>query len=664
MKRHKFVACGIALTTWAAPVALQAAQPAQIDAATAAAIFGARPQVQQMSLSPDGTKVAFITPLTSMGATLAVKSLADDSKAHGILTTDGKVIRLRDCHWISNARLVCRYAGTELVDQRVVYFDRMFAIDADGGNQKALSVEETSETVDTSFGGGFVVDYLPDQTDSILMARQHLPEIQTGTRLAETRAGLAVDLINTRTKAVRTVEPAKYNGVDYISDGHGNVRVMGWEGTAGEKDNGITHYFYRRTGSRTWDALSDYKALDHSGFLPIAVDPDKNAAYGLNKVDGRLAMVSIALDGSLQQNVVLARPDVDITGVSTIGRYQRIVGATYDIDTPVIQYIDPTIEKLAAQLQRALPRQPNIGVIDASLDEHRLLILASSDSDPGAYYLFDRDKHDLHVLMDVRPQLTGRPLATMKAVQYRAADGTMVPAFVTLPPGVEKPVNLPAIVLPHGGPDSRDSADFDWLPQFFASQGYIVLQPEYRGSIGYGDAWFQNNAFHVWRTAIGDVTDGGRWLVSQGMADPNKLAIVGWSFGGYAALQAAVTAPDLFKAVIAIAPVTDLDALKAESLHWFDNAVRREMIGPVQSREGSPAQNAARITAPVLLFHGTQDANVGYAESVLMEAKLRAAGGKVQLVTFKGLDHQLEDSDARKQMLEQSAAFLRACTGR
>ena len=112
---------------------------------------------------------------------------------------------------------------------------------------------------------------------------------------------------------------------------------------------------------------------------------------------------------------------------------------------------------------------------------------------------------------------------------------------------------LPAVLLPHGGPSARDEWGFDWLAQYLANQGYAVLQPNYRGSAGYGDAWLQRNGFQGWRTSIGDVTDGARWLVAQGIADADRLAIVGWSYGGYAALQAGVTEPGLFKALVAIA---------------------------------------------------------------------------------------------------------------
>ena len=223
---------------------------------------------------------------------------------------------------------------------------------------------------------------------------------------------------------------------------------------------------------------------------------------------------------------------------------------------------------------------------------------------------------------------------------------------------------LPAIVMPHGGPGARDEWGFDWLAQYFAHRGFAVLQPNFRGSAGYGDAWFQENGFQSWRTAIGDVNDAGRWLVAEGIAAPERLAILGWSYGGYAALQANVLDPNLFKAVVAIAPVTDLNLLKEEWRYWSNFAIMRDFVGSgPHIREGSPAQNAAAIRAPVLIFHGEMDRNVGVGQSRLMRDRLRDAGRQAELVVFPGLDHYLEDSAVRADMLRRSDAFLRASLG-
>jgi pimeloyl-ACP methyl ester carboxylesterase len=164
----------------------------------------------------------------------------------------------------------------------------------------------------------------------------------------------------------------------------------------------------------------------------------------------------------------------------------------------------------------------------------------------------------------------------------------------------------------HGGPESRDEWGFDWLSQFFANRGYAVLQPEFRGSTGYGSAWFQKNGFQSWPTAIGDVNDAGRWLVTQGIAKPE--AIVGWSYGGYAALQSAVLDPDLYKAIVAVAPVTDLEMLRMERINFTDYEMENTRIGQgPHVKAGSPAQNAASSRGADVPWD--IDHNVGIAES-------------------------------------------------
>lgn len=218
--------------------------------------------------------------------------------------------------------------------------------------------------------------------------------------------------------------------------------------------------------------------------------------------------------------------------------------------------------------------------------------------------------------------------------------------------------------MPHGGPSARDEWGFDWLAQYFANRGYAVLQPNFRGSAGYGNDWFQTNGFQSWNVAIGDVNDAGRWLISEGIADPSRLAVVGWSYGGYAALQSGVVDPDLYKAVVAIAPVADLGDWRDEFRRFTNAAVMRDYVGTgPHIAAGSPARHAEAIKAPVLLFHGEMDRNVSVRQSRLMRDRLRDAGKRVELVEFSGLDHQLQDSEARVRMLRRSDEFLRQALG-
>lgn len=344
----------------------------------------------------------------------------------------------------------------------------------------------------------------------------------------------------------------------------------------------------------------------------------------------------------------------------TFGRQRRVVGASYATDRRERVYFDPALVKLQADLEKALPPGTLVRFADASDDERCLLVWAGRDDDPGAWYLLNRDTGELATLMVTRPELEGVTLAKVEAITYRAADGTMVPAYLTLPASGPRK-GLPAIVLPHGGPSARDEWGFDWLSQVFAAKGYAVIQPNFRGSAGYGEAWLQQHGFKSWKVAISDVLDAGRHLVREGIADPGKLGILGWSYGGCAALQAAATDPSLFKAVVAIAPVSDLEMLRGEWRNFTNSRLTADFIGAgLHVREGWPSENAARITAPVLLFHGALDRNVSIRRSERMAVRLKAAGRPATLVTWPHLDHHVEDSRARTQLLADSDAHFRA----
>ena len=643
------------------------AEPA-FDAAKA---FGARPRVEYASLSPDGTSVAYISPTTGQGSVVFVQSLAKGASlaSKPILGATGKPERLGGCDWVSNQRLVCVIYGVTAnsILLEPVQISRLIAINTDGTKMQLLSSRSSFYTRGFALGGGDVIDWLPDEDGAVLMTRVYLPDDHTGSHIGSSKRGIAVDRVDTQTLAARTIEQPSDDAVEYISDGRGTIRIMGVRsrrGALGDYDSGNTTYYYRKTDSRDWLPMGEVVGEEHNGFEPVAVDHDENLAYGYKKLDGRLALYTVALDGSLKEELVYARPDVDVGGLNRIGRRHRVVGVSYSDDFSRYHFLDPDFEKLLMSLAKALPGQPSLSITDSSMDESKLLIRAGGDNDPGVYYLFDKKLRQLETLLAVRGDLQGVKLANVKPIHYQAADGTLIPGYLTLPPGIESPKDLPAIVMPHGGPSARDYWGFDWLAQFYASRGYVVLQPNFRGSKGYGDDFFKQNGFRSWPTAIGDVLDAGKWLVAQGIASPDKLAVVGWSYGGYAALQSAVVDPGLFKAVIAIAPVTDLPALKEEHRQWSDfMVVSREIGDGPHVREGSPALNAAKIKVPVLLFHGEMDRNVLIRQSKEMDARLAAAGVPHELVTWPDLDHQLDDSAVRAEMLRKSDAFLRKAMG-
>lgn len=655
---------------WAtAPLALATvtAQPAAAqDAAAVAKAFGAREGIQDISLSPDGKRVAIIIPQGARGAALVIADPIKGGTPTRILSVSGDPDRFVGCDWATEERLICgihmlfRQAG------EIVSYTRLIALDADGSDLKVVTARASDRSLGVAYNGGNVIDWTGDGKGRILITRDYVPERTTGTHVASDAEGLGVERVDLVTLARSNVERPRRDAVEYITDGIGTVRIMGIQprGATGYSHNTI-NYSYRAAGSSRWDPLGKLElgGVTNRGFNPYAVDPQLNVAYGFDDAGGRQGLYRIALDGSLKRELVVSHPHVDVDRLLRIGRQRRVVGASFATERREAVFFDPGLKQLSAALGRALPKHPIVSFADASADEKRLLIYAGSDVDAGRYYLFDKDTKKLAEILPSRHELEGRTLAEMKPVTFPAADGTSIPGYLTLPPG-SSGKGLPAIVMPHGGPSARDEWGFSWLVQFYAARGYAVLQPNYRGSSGYGSGWFQSNGFQSWRTAIGDVNDAGRWLVSQGIADPAKLAIVGWSYGGYAALQSPVLAPDLYKAIVAIAPVTDLAALKQEAMQYSNYPLVRAMVGEgAHVREGSPAQNVEAIRAPVMLFHGDLDLNVGIGASRLMASKLRGAGKPVELVEYKGVAHSLNDSAVRAEMLEKSDAFLRKSMG-
>lgn len=649
----------------AAGIALSAAC-ATVNAGTLAedaAAFGARPSAEQVAISPSGNKIIVLTPGKNAQTSVKLFDLIT-GESRVILSSPGTPETLHWCRFGSETQLVCRYGGNLAVDGVLASFGRLIRVGVDG--QGLAQLGQRSSFYDSGLRqyDGQILDWLTGEGGAVLMAREYVPEAgRTGTRMARVKAGLGVDKIDLVTLKSESVEPARPETDGFLTDGKGQIRVRVDYDDRGGMLTGVTKYQYRKTGGGGWEALGTHDERTDTGMLPLAIEAESNSLFYLQKLNGRNALYRMTLDGSNKSELVAQNSSVDIDGVTRFGRGQKVIGYTYATDKRETVYFDREFDGLSTSLGKAIPNLPLIDFADASSDGTKLLVFAGSDTNPGSYYFLDRKTKEMSPLFDVRPALANRTLSPVKHITYRAADGTSIPAYLTVP-AASAGKKLPAVVLPHGGPSARDEWGFDWLSQFLAARGYVVIQPNYRGSAGYGDEFRGANGFKDWRKAISDVNDSARYLVDQEIADPGRLAIVGWSYGGYAALQAAAVDPSRYRAIAAIAPVTDLGLLKREADDYTNAELVKDFVGSGQHvRDGSPLRNASAIAAPVVLVHGDLDINVGVDHSILMAKALQELGKPVEFLRFKQLDHQLEDGEARVQMLTRLGAQLERSLG-
>ena len=645
-------AASLSLSTAAAASEFSLAQDAQA--------FGARESIRSVEISPSGKQLLFV--VAGPGRMSALKTVDVATKqAKTLLATSGDPENLYWCSFGSDTELVCKYGGYGREGRLIVGSSRLIALSINGGKPRPLGQRESYYNPVLRQYDGDILDWLPGDPGSVLMARAYAPErTRPGSNIKDSREGLGVDRIDLASLKATVVETPKREASAFMTDGLGNVRLMEIGVATGEERDltGLWRYKFRARGSKEWKPFAEYRSRDGAGSYPLAVEAESDSAYVTRKLDGRDALYRVKLDGSGAATLVAAEKLVDIDDVVRVGRGQRVIGYTYATDSREVVYFDPEFTKLASSLSKALPGKPGINFEGASADGSKLVVMASSDTNPGIFYYLDKASRRLDEIAPVRPQLAGRTLAAVKPVRIPAAGGVQIPGYLTMPVGGSGK-NLPAIVLPHGGPSARDEWGFDWLAQFLAARGYAVIQPNYRGSAGYGVQWKGANGFKGWQTAMADISASARYLVTAGIADPNRLAILGWSYGGYAALQSAAIEPDLYKAAVAIAPVTDLSLLKRQSERFTNRRLVEEFVGAGDHLvQGSPARRAASIKAPVLLVHGDLDANVGIEHSERMLAALRSAGKSAELVRFEGLDHQLDDSNARAQMLTRIGQFL------
>jgi dipeptidyl aminopeptidase/acylaminoacyl peptidase len=342
-----------------------------------------------------------------------------------------------------------------------------------------------------------------------------------------------------------------------------------------------------------------------------------------------------------------------------------LIGTTYDDERERIYWKDKVFEADYKNLQKQLPGK-EIGLGSSTKDEKLWIVYANADTDPGSTYLFDRSTKKLTLQYQSREKLNRSYLAPMKPVKYPSSDGMEIPAYLTLPKGVEAK-NLPAVIVPHGGPWYRDSWGYNAFAQFLANRGYAVLQPNFRGSTGYGKKFIDAGNKQWGDKMQDDVTWGAKYLIAQGIADPKRVGIMGGSYGGYATLAGVAFTPDVYAAGVSIVGPSNLITL-LESIPPYWEQIRKlfyERMGDPNTPEGkaqllrqSPLSAAAKIKTPLLVIQGANDPRVNKRESDQIVVALRDRGFPVEYMVAPDEGHGFARPVNNSAMFASAEKFL------
>jgi dipeptidyl aminopeptidase/acylaminoacyl peptidase len=644
-------------------------------ASTSIEAFAARQKVQSVTISPDGRYLGIIQTNGVKAAVVVMDRLAPQKEPR-VVMGEPDDFRLQWCRFATNTRLLCGFfAFTDegaLIgghSRLVGGHSRLVAVDADGSAMKVL-VQNSG--VMAGEGQDSIIYWSPGPADTVLIQGDEgldaNGEDSANTTLYNTSrfgpgggtyAAPAVFELNIRTGRLKMRQHSHAPIRSWLADPQGNVRI-GWS-VAGTTEG----YFAKLAGETDVHRISKYEAFSRApGFSPVAISAeDPNKAYALAAADGRIALWLTDLSEAKEPELVFAHPVVSISG-PLLSREGRLLGVYYENERPGAYYLDEHTRSVMAAVNRARPSTFNM-IRGIAHDGKVFLITSRSDTAPEAWSVFDTESGKLSRVGEADPRLVTSEMGLMKPIWFKARDGAEIPGYLTLPRGGSEK-NLPLIVMPHGGPVARDRWGWWFLSQFLVSRGYAVLQMNFRGSDGYGEEWFFA-AHQDWGgLTYDDVVDGTRWAVSTGVADPKRVAIVGWSFGGYMALVGAQRDADLFRCAVSIAGISDLtllvDWIKAL---YLDRKIYERQIGTdvEKLKHDSPRLHAANVSMPILMVHGSLDANVPLEQSEEMDHALSQAGKEHRLVIIPGADHSLSLPAQREILMRELEVFLSAHLG-
>ncbi|MBI5938895.1 MAG: S9 family peptidase [Caulobacterales bacterium] len=637
--------------------------PAQAAAPPVSA-FARLPAIEQATISPDGARVALLGG--PPGERIIFLAPVDGQSSVTVKLGQAWVHSVR---WVSNEYLVVNFSmldkGTNYSNgqQWSYQLNRNVVINREGKLVSYL-------LADTDWSGYAIsqpiLGVLEGATPTVLIQGLDLSADTMGYKPDSLIQPKGDDLI----AAIWAVDVTTGRG--RIAD-RGNRMTQSWEldlsgdprvrwDYDGEMDE--MTFSVRPKGKSGWAHLDIGEGDQAFSFLGYS-DPDDSIYLSESGPDGvrllrrRLAdgaTTPVALQGPVQALELIWDP-YTLTPVAIATQ----------TDKPAYQWLEPGLGAVQAKLSRAFAGK-DVYLSSWSKDRTRVVVRVAAPSSPPAWYLFDTRTNQASALGESYPELAGAALGTTSWITYKARDGKEISAYLTLPPGLAPGAKPPLIVFPHGGPAVRDDFDFDWWVQAMATRGYAVLQPQFRGSSGFGEA-FEQAGNEQWGGKMqDDLIDGVLALADQGVADAKRVCIVGASYGGYAALYGASVYPSVYRCGASVNGVSDLALLIGSKSRAFGrdtalvNALETMMGDPREKAEAyrlaSPVFRVTRQAAPILLIHGEDDTTVPIQQSRTMQRALKANGFAGDLVVLKDDDHHLSSTASRQLMLDSLFAFL------
>ncbi len=630
-------------SAWRAAPVMAVLLAGQASAAPSLEDFANLPQVEAAKLSPDGNQLAVTRPYNGR-MKVAFYDLTKTGQDPQVVGMDGGIAGAVD--WKSNDTAIIIFHANIVPKGSHEVMASNRAISVNTTKRTATLMMWNAPYFKANYGGGNIVDLDADDPDHVYMEEIDRKDVN-----------YVLDLYSVQVSngAATLIQRGDADTIEFYTDGYGHVT-----GRLNQDWDLTDHVIVGGNDVRTW------RVKGQSDFSIMGMTSGGQFAVERPSATGTSALYSWTPAGGFGA-ALFENPYYDVDDALRDERTGRIIGATYVDDAERTQYFDPEMQHVQEAMEKAFPGQ-SVTILSSDAAKDKFVIAAQGPRNPLVLSLYTTADHHVNVIQEAYPGIKASDLAEVKPYPYKARDGLDIHAYLTLPKGRD-PRNLPVVIFPHGGPEARDQMAFDWWAQFMASRGYAVLQPNFRGSAGYGWDFTMRGDGEWERNVQYDVQDGLKKLIADGIADPKRVCIVGASYGGYMALAGATFSPDLYRCAVSYAGLADLDRMLEEGTTFQSEtaSVWRRRIGADKDSSkldsASPYRFAANVKIPILLIHSEKDATVPIKQSEIEEAALKRADKQVEFVTLPGDDHYLEFADARARLLKEVDRFLAANLG-